>query len=275
MLLPSLLALTLATAAPCGLPPRSPGPPPGRTGETLTYDLDLLGMVRAGTLELSIEPPMSGGKVVPLRARARTDASVAALRNVAAVALSWIDARTLQPERYRDEAVEDGVRKTSDTRLAPPAPEVTISYRLGDRDGRAVHPRHGEVLDPLSALYLLRASRLAPGDTFCFDLVANRRLWRLEGSVARRIEAVETPVGRLETLRVDALARRADAPAAKPRPLHLWLSSDARRLLVAAVTELDVGPVRATLSAVRGARRAEPRRVAQRGRRRPRQATAR
>lgn len=254
-----LIALALAAAAPCGLPPRAPGPPPWSTGETLTYDLDVLGIVQAGTLELSVEPPMSGGKVVPLKARARTDSSVAALRNVTAVGLSWIDARSLLPERYRDEAVEDGVRKTSDTRLVPPGPEVTISYRLGGRDGKATHPRRGEVLDPLSGLYLLRAARLAPGDAFCFDLVGNRRLWRLEGSVAPRVEVVETPAGRLETLRIDALARRADAPAARPRPLHLWISTDGRRLLVAAVSELDVGPVRATLTGVRGARRADPR----------------
>lgn len=259
MLLLPLLALALAAGPPCGLPARAPGPPPWITGETLTYDLDVLGMVQAGTLELSVEPPLSGGKVVPLRARARTDASVAALRNVRAVGLSWIDARSLLPERYRDEAVEDGVRKSSDTRLAPAGPQVTIAYRLGARSGEATHPRRGEVLDPLSGLALLRAARLAPGDAFCFDLVGNRRLWRLEGTVASRIEVVETPAGRLETLRIDALARRADAPDARPRPLHLWISTDPRRLLVAAVSELDVGPVRATLTGVRGARRADPR----------------
>ena len=259
MLLLPLLALAVAAGPPCGLPPRASGPLPWSTGETLTYDLDLLGMVQAGTLELSVEPPMSGGRVVPLRARARTDASVAALRNVRAVGLSWIDARSLLPERYRDEAVEDGVRKTSDTRLAPAAPEVTISYRLGTRDGKATHPRRGEVLDPLSGLFLLRAARLSPGDAFCFDLVGNRRLWRLEGSVAPRVEVVETPAGRLETIRIDALARRADAATGRPRPLHLWISTDPRRLLVAAVSELDVGPVRATLTAARGTRRADPR----------------
>jgi hypothetical protein len=36
--------------------------------------------------------------------------------------------------------------------------------------------------------------------------------------------------------------------------VHLWLSRDPRRLLVAVVSEIDLGPVRATLSGVRGAR---------------------
>lgn len=253
-----LLALALA-AAPCGLPARAPGAaPPWGTGETLQFDLDVLGMVRAGTLELSVAAPMSAGKVIPLKARARTDSSVAALRNVTAVGLSWIDARSLLPERYRDESVEDGVRKVSDTRLSPAGPEVSISYRFGDRAGKAVHPRRGDVLDPLSALYYLRAARLAPGDAFCFELVANRRLWRFEGTVASRTDAVETGVGRLEALRIDAVARRVDAPGARPRPVHLWISTDARRLLVAAVSEVDVGPVRAVLSSLRGAARPRP-----------------
>lgn len=253
-----LLALVLSAPPACGLPPRAGGAPPWIVGETLTYDLDLLGMVRTGTMQLSVEQPLSAGKVITLKAIARTDASLAALKNVKAVALSWVDARTLLPERYRDEALEDGVHKTSDTRLAPPGPEITIVHRYGTRDGQETLPRHGDVLDALSALYYLRAARLAPGDRFCFDLVANRRLWRFEGSVAQRSEVLDTPVGRVATLRIDASARRADRPDARARPLHLWLTADARRLLVDAVSEIDLGPVRARLTAVRGARRLQP-----------------
>ena len=40
---------------------------------------------------------------------------------------------------------------------------------------------------------------------------------------------------------------RADAPTAR-RPLHVWIATDARRTLVAAVSEIDLGPVSATLS---------------------------
>ncbi|MFY3746281.1 DUF3108 domain-containing protein [Anaeromyxobacter sp. Red801] len=251
----ALLAPSATPAAPaCGPPPLAAGARPWGPGETLTFDLDLLGMVRTGTLQLSVERPMSGGRVVPLRARARTDASLAALKNVTAVGFSWVDADTLLPERYRDEALENGVRKVSDTRLAPPAGEVVVAYRYGDREGKTAYPRQGHVLDPLSAVYLLRAARLAPGEAFCFDLVANRRFWRLEGTVARKIEPVDTPAGRFQTLRVDAVARRADDPGARARPLHLWFSNDGRRLLVAAVSEIDLGPVRAMLASVHGAR---------------------
>jgi hypothetical protein len=250
----ALLALSLAAAPECGLPPLADGGAPWRPGESLAYDLDVLGVVKTGTLQLSVERPMSGGKIVPLRARAKTTAAVANLKRFTGVALSWVDAETLLPERYRDEADEGGVRKASDVRMMPPAPELTIEYRYGDKAGRTSYPRERDVLDALSTLYYLRAARLSPGDRFCFDLVANRRFWRLEGTVAAKPERVETPAGRFETLRVDATTRRVDRPEDRPRPVHLWFAADARRLPVAMVSEVDLGPVRATLSSIRGAR---------------------
>lgn len=253
MIAGAALALLLG-AAPCLAPPRADGPPPWTTGETLTYEMDLLGMVRAGTVDLSVEPPLSRGKVVPLRARARTDAAVANVRSVAAVALSWVDARTLRPERYREEAQEDGVHKLGDARI-PPEGDVVIEYRSGDRTSTGRYARQGEVVDAVSAVYRLRASRLSPGDTFCLDLVARGAFWRVRGKVAAKTERVKTPLGRLETFRVDVEARRA-VPADSPaRPVHLWFTTDARRLLVAAVGEVDAGPVRMMLTGVRGARR--------------------
>jgi hypothetical protein len=95
---------------------------------------------------------------------------------------------------------------------------------------------------------------VAPGDRFCFDLVANRRFWRMEGSIAAKTEKVDTAAGKFDTFRVDATMRRADRPADRARPVHLWFTRDARRLPVAIVSEVDVGPVRAMLSGIRGAR---------------------
>jgi hypothetical protein len=250
----ALAALALAAAPTCGLPPLAGGERPWRAGEALTFDLDLLGMVKAGTMQLSVERPMSGGKVVPLRARAKSTQGAASLKPFAGVALSWIDAATLRPERYRDEAEEDGVHKVSDARISPPGPELVIEYRYGDTAGKTAYRREREVLDAVSTIYFLRAARLAPGDRLCFDLVANRRFWRLEGTVAAKRERVETPAGKFETVRVDATTRRADRPEDRPRPIHLWFGTDARRLPVAIVSEIDLGPVSATLSDVRGAR---------------------
>ncbi len=254
MIAGALLAIALAAEPACGLPPLAPGGRPWKTGETLTYDLDVLGVVKAGTLQLSVERPMSGGEIVPLRGRAKTTASVASVKKFAAVALSWIDAATLLPERYRDESEEDGVRKISDARMRPPGPELVIETQYGEKTSKTAYPRAGQVLDGLSAIAYLRAAKVAPGDRFCFDLVANRRFWRMEGSIAPKPEKVDTAAGKFDTFRVDATLQRVDRPAERPRPLHLWFTRDARRLPVAIVSEVDVGPVRAMLSGVRGTR---------------------
>jgi hypothetical protein len=249
-----LLALALAADLACGLPPLAPGERPWKAGETLTYDLDVLAVVKAGTMQLSVERPMSGGEIVSLRARAKTTSAVASVKRFAGVALSWVDAETLLPERYRDESEEDGVRKISDARMKPAAPELVVETQLGDKASRTAYPRQGPVLDALSAIAYLRAAKLAPGDRFCFELVANRRFWRLEGSVAAKAEKVETAAGRFDTFRLDASLQRADRPGDRPRPLHLWLTRDARRVPVAIVSEVDVGPVRAMLASLRGTR---------------------
>lgn len=250
----ALVALSLAAGPACGLPPIPAGERPWRTGESLGYDLEVLGMVQAGTMQLGVERPMSGGKVIPLRARAKTSPSLQSVKSFAGVGLSWVDAATLRPERYRDESDEGGVHKVSDARIVPGTPRLAIEYRYGETAGKTEYAREREVLDALSFVYYLRAARLAPGDRLCADLVANRRFWRLEATVAAKTEKVETPAGRFETQRVDAVLRRADQPDAKPRPVHIWIGTDARRLPVAFVSEVDLGPVSATLSSVRGTR---------------------
>jgi hypothetical protein len=130
---------------------------------------------------------------------------------------------------------------------------VVVRSETAGKAGEARHRREGDALDPVSTIYFLRAARLAPGDRACFDAVGRGRFWRVEATVAPGVEPVETPAGRFDTFRVDLVARRADAEA-KAHEIHLWFSNDARRLLVAAVAELDVGPARVTLTAVRGAR---------------------
>ena len=236
--------------APCGLPALRETPAPFRPGETLTYDVDVMGMVKAGTLTLAVDPPMTGGSLLPLRARFRNTSVFAQMRKVRGHALSWVDAVTLRPQRYRDDAEEDGVRKTTDTRLDQPGP-ATMSWAFGERTGTSTLERRGEVLDLVSMMYRLRASRLAPGDRLCFDLVANRRFWRLTGTVSEKSERVESAAGIFDAWRLDATLARAEGPGA-PRPVHLWFSTDDRRLPVAAVSEIDVGPVRAMLSRVSG-----------------------
>jgi len=247
MSLAATLALALA-APPCGLPPLA-AERPWSAGETLSYDVAVMGIVKAGTLQLGADAPMLQGTQVPLRARVRTTSVFAKIRRFKGVALSWVDAGSLRPQRFRDDVEQDGVRRTTDTRLDSPDPVVRMAWTSGAERGTVEFARQQAVLDALSAIYLLRAARLEPGSELCFDLMANRRYWRFRGTVAAELEPVDTEAGRFTTRRIDARVVRADDPT-QSRPLHLWLSTDRRRLPVAVVSEVDLGPVQAMLARV-------------------------
>ncbi|HYQ80855.1 MAG TPA: DUF3108 domain-containing protein, partial [Anaeromyxobacteraceae bacterium] len=194
-----------------------------------------------------VQPSMFQGTQIPVRGRLRNTSVFAKVRRIEGVALSWMDARTLVPERYRDEIVEDGVPKFSDARLRATPGEVTIENRYGEKTESSTFQREGEVLDVLAGAYYLRAADLRPGQALCFDLVATRRYWRVRGTVAPKPERVESEVGLHDTLRVDLTVTRADKPEVR-RDLHVWIATEPRRYLVAAVTEIDLGPVRLMLA---------------------------
>jgi hypothetical protein len=249
-MIPLAAALVLAAASPCTLPPLRPGPPPWRPGESLVYEVDVMGVVKAGTVTASVESPARRGGPIPLQARMRNTSLFAKMRRVRAIAHSWVDPRTLRPHRYRDDADEDGVRRSTEVRLDGDG-AVRLAWAHGDRKGVREFERQGEVLDLLSAVYYLRAAELAPEREICFDLVANRRYWRLRGKVAAGTERVDTPAGPFETVRLDARLTRLATPddaRVRERELHLWFSADDRRVPIAGVSEVDQGPVRALLA---------------------------
>ena len=256
--LPLSLAMAVSLGgAPCALPPLLPDGAPFRTGEALTYDLELA-LVKAGRLSLLVDRPMSGGTLLPLKARAQSTAAFANVKRLTAVGLSWISPTTLRPQRYREEGDEDGVRRSTDVRFPAAGGTVTLEQRYRDERGASSFQREGEPLDAVSALYYLRSARLAPGDRFCVDLVGAGRYWHVTAEVAAGRERVDTPAGRFEALRVDVVATRADVPPGgkgRTRELHVWLSADARRLPVSIVSEIDAGPVSATLTSWRPAPR--------------------
>jgi hypothetical protein len=244
-LLAAALALALSAPGACGLPPLA-AQRPFAPGEVLSYDVAVAGVVKGGTLQLAVEAPILGGAQLPLRARARNTSVFAKIRKVKGTGVSFVSARTLRPVRYRDDVDQDGVKRGTDTRLDLPGPTVRMAWTSGAEKGVAEFERQREALDLLSAVYLLRASELRPGAELCFDLLANRRYWRFAGRVAERTERVPTPAGDFDTVKVEARLTRADDPT-KGRPLVLWISTDPRRLLVAAGSEVDLGPVVATL----------------------------
>jgi len=190
---------------------------------------------------------MFDGTQIPLKAKVRNTSVFAKIRRIVGTAFSWVDAKTLLPERARDDVLEDGVKKTSDARMRAEPGALVIETDFGGQKGSTRYERHGDALDALSAAYYLRAADLKPGQELCFEVVGLRRFWTFRGKVSAKPERVDCPGGLFDTLRVEGTIERMDKPGTK-RPLYVWISTDPHRILVGAVSEIELGPASALLS---------------------------
>lgn len=234
----------------CRRLPRARAPWPFESGELLEYEIDVL-TARAAHLSFAVLPRSGRGPSaeLPVRARAQTHSVFAQVRRVKSQGTSYLRVADLRPIRMREDAIEDGVLKRAEVAFSPDGRrEVVIDWRRGDETGQFRHPYAHDALDLIGAIYYFRAIPLEVGQSVCFDVYAIRRLWRLWGRVEAR-ERVATPAGEFDTLHLAGDAARLDAPAFR-RGVHVWLSDDPRRLPVAALGAIDLGPVRATLQSV-------------------------
>lgn len=214
-------------------------------GEHLEYDLDAMGAV-AGKMTFSVQKQKEG--LLPIQAEVQTNTFFSKVRRVKATAISHLHPRTLRPSRYREDAVENEVQR-----------KVSVDFDHGKRSLKAEWMINGQPslreftydkdgLELAGAIYLLRQLPFKEGLPVCFDVYGVRRMWRVVGTVQKR-EHVSLPLGEFDAWYLQAESVRIDRPSVR-RDLHVWISDDAQRLPLAALGTLDVGVVRATLTAV-------------------------
>ncbi|MBK7859505.1 MAG: DUF3108 domain-containing protein [Archangiaceae bacterium] len=211
-------------------------------GERLEYDLDALG-AKAGHMTLSVKPVKDGQ--VPVEIAIETNTFFSKVRRVKGAGTSYLSPKTLKPARYFEDATENEVRRTADVTFYPHLAHLVAT--VGDRSGEADLPFSADGLDVAGAIYLMRQLPLKPGSSICFDIYGIRRIWRVWGTVEPR-EHVSLPVGEFEALHLAGQAVRIDQPQLR-REVHIWLSDDSRKLPLAALGSIDIGTIRATLSA--------------------------
>lgn len=219
-------------------------------GETFDYDIDVL-TANAARMEVETLPKQNGQ--VAVRVRIKTNTFFNKVRRVKAEAKSYLNPKTMKPNRYTEDAVEDNDRKVADVNFHPSGqtgPVVSIKYgtnvrpgeKLGEMFGRYSH----DALDELGAIYYLRSLDLKPGMPLCFDVYAMRHMFRVWGKVGE-VEKVSTSAGEFQAWHIEGTAARLDNPEFQ-RDLHAWISDDDRRIPVGALGGIDLGPVRATLT---------------------------
>ncbi|WP_373691661.1 DUF3108 domain-containing protein [Hyalangium versicolor] len=224
--------------------------PPLRTpvafmpGELLEFDLDAMG-ANAGKMTMKVQRPDKGA--LPVQIEAQTNTFFSKVRRVKGVGVSYLHPRTLRPSRYTEDSTENEVRRTADVAFGAKDRTVKVDYVVGQKPGHYDYTYDKDALDVAGAIYLMRQLPMKEGLSVCFDVYGIRRLWRLQGTVVKR-EHVSLPVGEFDAWYLTGTAVRLDRPKQK-REVHVWISDDARRLPLVAVGTLDLGAVRATLTA--------------------------
>ncbi len=225
------------------------GPVPWKPGERLHYDIDVLG-ANAGKLVLVALPPVGKGRSAeyPLRALAASNSFFSKIRRVRGRATSYVRAKDLHPRRYREDTNEGGVVKWAEAVFKKPSEGgiVGVQWQRNKVKGKRNLRYLNEIFDPVSANYYLRTLDLKEGQKVCFDAYAIRHVWRTFGSV-KGLETVTVPAGTYQAWHIVGTAVRIDN-ARQHREMHFWISADEKRLPLASLGIIDLGPVRAQLT---------------------------
>jgi hypothetical protein len=221
-------------------------------GEALNFKLDALG-ADVGTFDVTSEAPQPADRPrvsLVLKSRAKTSAFISTnVGRYEAFATSQLGP-DLSAIKYREEVDEGATHKSQEIDFPPRDGRLSVrATKNGNQEPAEVAAGPG-VRDVLSTLYILRAQALKPGQPICVEVLAAKKIWRLEGQVAAR-ETIDTPLGKFATLRIDATATRTD-DAATQRHAHIWVTEDARRLPLVAVAELKGRTIRAQLVSASG-----------------------
>ncbi len=239
-----VLALFLIAAPVC--PPQKLQAARFAPGEVLSFRLDALG-ADVGTFEVRVLPAPHGDKRAALELTSRAKTSAFVSTNVSrydafATALLAPDFSVL---RYHEDVDEGALHRAVQLDFPPVGGALAVQATRNGEPEPFTLPAGEDVRDILSTLYFLRAQPMKPGSPVCVEVYAGRKIWKVQGQVGGR-EIIDTPLGRLASVRIDADAVRVDDPKVK-RAAHVWVSDDDRRLPLVAVGEVRGKVIRAQL----------------------------
>jgi hypothetical protein len=234
-----VVMLALALAAPAA---RAEPPLPFQPGEQMDFAVAWL-HIPTGKARLSLGKAEGG--IWPMILQARTD-GLASIADVRQHLVSYWDPATRLPRGSDLQAVELGYRHTDRSRFDRAAGKVVVSVQgrsLSEKTLDAPRDAH----DFMSAFLFLRLQPLAPGTKLEIPVFATDKTFTLVAEVLGR-EDLEVPAGRFPTVQV-RIQTSFEGKFRTNRDSIMWLSDDARHLLVQASADFAVGSLVAKLTA--------------------------
>ena len=230
----SAVLLALLLAAPTERPPE----PALGPGEQITYQVKWLGMP-AGTANVTVgaESPERPGSL-PIVTNGRSDVVVYPMRNKI---VSWWDptsGRSQGLEMYSDENHKRRRLKIDFDRSTGKAQVFRQVEGESPRESQVDVPEGA--VDVASAVFFIRAARLANGDTLTMPIFTGSKLFRGIAEVEGRGK-VQTPLGERDAVRVRLRTEFSGKLAA--RELRIWFSDDPAHAPMRMEADFLLGPV--------------------------------
>jgi hypothetical protein len=222
-----------------------------RPGEGFTYRLSV-GPIEGARARMSVGAPVrrDGHMLVAVQGEAETISLVNLVAPVTAAYKLVLDASTLLPREIT--STERGLRNRTFHSLVD-GRALDITMTSAKKNGRALRKLSREIRDPLSAYFVLRASRLKDGDELELDVLDGLYIWRSHLRVVRR-EPIELaglspdskPLPAMQAIRLEGSLVRVDdagvpTPKIRKRSLAAWIGDDASRPLLRAEFDSELG----------------------------------
>jgi hypothetical protein len=206
----------------------------------MEFAIDYKG-VRLGKAQLFVG--RTDGAVIPAFLQTRTTgvASIITMRQQLA---SNMDRETGLPRSSSLDAVEGNYRHSTHAAFDRSANTATVR-KSGKTSRTWVVDVPPDATDFVAMVFRLRSLPLEPGSRHQFDVLAGRKISRIEVEVVGR-ERVSTGIGEVDAVKVRA-PTTFEGEFEEKRPTFVWFSDDQRRLIVRISAEFAIGRATATL----------------------------
>ena len=212
-------------------------------GERLVYDIRYLGM-SAGTGVMEVKPAeiLGGQQVYPIVSTAQSNDMVSLFYPVNDRVESRIDVAALYSHRI-DIRQHQGKKRREKSITFDQVRHIAVQQKNGRETSFPIPPA---VQDSLSSLYFFRNQTFPPaGQSVFIPVHESEKNWNLEVRILGR-EPVTTPVGRFDTVKVQALLRYKGI-FLDEGDVFLWMTDDIHHLPVRIRSHIKIGTIVATL----------------------------
>jgi hypothetical protein len=220
--------------------PRVERPVPFRPGETLSWDVSWSSYLTAGTAVATVKEKKASfnSTAYYIVAEGRPTPLLSKLYSLYYKMDTLLDSYTLLPQRGSVYSEEGKRHRFKTTQFDRAARKVLFEYRT-DTTMKADFPTSAVTQDALSAIYVLRAIPMKPGDRMTMPVSDNGLNYKVQFDVGA-LERVRAPIGEQSALKVK-LSVFDDKNKPVGRNVAIWMSDDARRLPVKLQADLPVG----------------------------------